>query len=241
MVAKPTFAMLFIAAVLVVGFPLNGPAQSQGSLTETQVWPEGDIHWQLPSQLRVLAIGGVEQGVDYPYQQWYVAAALGYQFKRILRPHIENIDPDKEHYFVFGAGYEYLRTIQSGIEKHEDRVTIEGTLGFRLPHEFLVRDRNWIELRWIDGSYLTTYRNMLTVEHDVLLRGFHFLPYGSAEVWYDGSKHSWNTEWYTAGIQWPYKRTFMIDTYYRRENCQTCTPAYWNVVGATMNFYWGRQ
>ena len=205
--------------------------------TETQVWPEVDAHLELPAHLRMLAFSGVEQGIGYPYQQWYAAAALGYQFKPILRQHIENIDPDKEHYFLFGGGYEFLRTIQSGKVKDEDRITIDVTPGFRLPGEFLVRDRNWIELRWINGTYSTTYRNMLTVERDFLIRSFRFSPYGSAEVFYDGAKHSWNEEWYTAGIEWPYKRLLMLDTYYRRENCPTCNPSYWNVAGVTLNFY----
>jgi hypothetical protein len=221
-------------------FCVNAVGQLPAATTETQVWPEVDAHIQLPANWRVLGLSGVEQGVGYPYQQWYAAAGLGYQFKRILKPHIENIDSDKEHYLVFGAGYEFLRTAQSNDIRHENRITIDATPGIRLPSEFLVRDRNWIELRWINGAYSTTYRNMLMVERDFLLSsGFRFSPYGSAEVFYDGSAHSWNEEWYTAGIEWPYERLLMLDTYYRREGCHDCTPASWNVGGVTLNFYFG--
>src|SRR5580698_3420646 len=82
----------------------------QTSSTETEAWPEVDAHIQLPSHLRILTFAGLEQGIGYPFQQWYAAAALGYQFKPILREHLLNIDPDKEHYLVFGGGYEFLRT-----------------------------------------------------------------------------------------------------------------------------------
>ena len=78
---------------------------------------------------------------------------------------------------------------------------------------------------------------MVTVEHDFLVRGFRFSPYGSAEVFYDSPKHSWNEEWYTGGIEWPYKSLFMIDTYYKREHCDTCNPTNWNVGGVTLSFY----
>jgi hypothetical protein len=237
---KNCLLKILLGMAFMLVFCPGAASQSQPKDTETQVWPEVDVHLQLPSHLRVLAFSGLEQGVGFPFQQWYAAGALGYQFKPILRPHIKNIDPDKEHYFVFGGGYEFLRTIQSGKVTHENRVTIEGTPGFRLPAEFLVRDRNWIELRWIDGAYSTTYRNMLTVERDFLVHGFSFSPYGSAEVFYDGAKHSWNQEWYTAGVQWPYKHLLMLDTYYKREHCDTCTPANWNVGGVTVNFYLGR-
>ncbi len=175
---------------------------------------------------------------EHSYQQWYASAGLGYQFKPILREHLINIDPDKEHYLVFGGGYEFLRTNQSGKLKDENRITIDVTPGFRFPAGFLARDRNFIEFRWIDGVYSTTYRNMLSVERDFLVHRFRFAPFGSAEAFYDGSKHSWDQEWYTAGVQSPYKRLFMVETYYRRENCPTCKPANWNVGGVTLHFFW---
>jgi hypothetical protein len=212
-------------------------AWSQASSTETEVWPEIDVHVQLPSHLRVLAFTGLEQGIGFPFQQWYSAAALGYQFKPILLEHLINIDPDKEHYLVFGGGYEFLRTAQSGEVHHENRITIDATPGFRPSARFLVRDRNWVELRWIDGKYSTTYRNQLSVERDFLVHEFRFTPYGSAEVFYDGPKHSWDQEWYTTGIQLPIRRLAMVDIYYRREHCITCTPTNWNAAGITLNLY----
>lgn len=212
-------------------------AQPLHSDTEPQVWVEVDSHIQLRSSLRVLAFTGVEQGVGYPYRQWYAAVAFGRQFKPISKPHRQNIDPDKEHYFLFGGGYEFLRTVQSGKIKHEDRITLDGTPSFLLPTEVLVRDRNWVELRWIDGRYSTTYRNMGTVERDSKFRKVRLTPYGSVEVFYDGPSHSWNQEWYTAGIEWPHKRSWMLDTYYKRENCPTCNPKDWNVAGATLNLF----
>jgi len=231
---------LLLATLLTVVSCSDALGQSQ-SLTETQVTPEVDAHWQLPSQLRVLGFAGLQQGVDYSYQQWYAAAALGYQFKPFLFPHVENIDPDKEHYFLFGAGYEYLRTLQSGKTKDENRITVDITPGFRLPGEFLIRDRNWFEFRWINDKYSTTYRNQLSVEHDVVLDQLHINPYLSAEAFYDGTKDSWNEYWYTAGVYWRYQHVFMFDTYYRRENCSTCTPPHWNAAGLTFNFYFSEK
>lgn len=216
-------------------------AWGQGSSTETEIWPEVDAHIQLPSHLRVLTFAGIEQGIGYPFQQWYAAAALGYQFKPIMREHLSNIDPDKEHYLVFGGGYEFLRTAQSGNVRHENRITIDATPGFRPSARFLVRDRNWVELRWIDGTYSTTYRNLLVAERDFLERGFRFTPYGSAEFFYDGSAHAWNEEWYTAGIQFPIRRIAMVETYYRREHCTTCTPTNWNAAGITLNLYFQNE
>jgi hypothetical protein len=215
--------------------------QSMTASTDTQVWPEAGFHLQLPRNLRVLALSGLEQGVGFPYQQWYAGGGLGFQFLRILRPHPENIDPDKEHYFLFGGGYEFFRTVQSGSVRHENRGTFEVTAGFRPLSRLLLRDRNRVELRSVDGAYSTRYRNMLVLETDFVLHRLRFTPYGSAEVFYNGAQHSWDQEYYTAGVQWQHKRRMMLDTYYRRENCPSCNPARWNVAGATLHFYFRKE
>ena len=229
-----------VCSLLAIVVSIAG-GHSQAQTTQTEVWSELDAHIQLKSNLRVLAFSGLEQGVGYPFQQGYAAAALGYQFKPILKQHPRNIDPDKEHHFLFGGGYEFLRTVKSGKISHEDRITFDGTPGLRLPVGLLVRDRNWVECRWIDGAYSTTYRNMLSAEQTFLVHNLRFTPDGSVEVFYDGPSHSWNEEWYTAGIQWPYKHIWMLDTYYRRENCNNCVPGSWNAAGATLNFYFGNS
>ena len=217
-------------------FCTSAAAQSAG-LTQTEVWPELEAHLQLDANFRALVFAGLQQGFDYPFQQAYGAAGLGYQFKPILKPHRVNIDPDKEHFLLVGAGYEFLRTLQSGQLKDEDRLDIEAIPSFRPVSLLLVRDRNRVELRWINGEFSTTYRNLLSAEGEFSIREIRLSPYVSAEAFYDGSKHFWNQEWYTVGIQWPYRRMFMVDTYYRRENCYSCKPENWNVGGITLNFY----
>jgi hypothetical protein len=115
------------------------------------------------------------------------------------------------------------------------------TLGFRPYGGLLLRDRSWVELRWIDGKYSTTYRNRPTAEHDFLVHGFRFTPYGAFEIFYDTSKSSWDQRWYIGGVQLPYKRLFMLDAYYRRENCPACDPANVNVAGMTLNFFFANS
>jgi len=228
---------VFLGPSLLLILCSDVSAQSLADSTENEAWPEADAHVQLPSNWRLLSFAGLEQAAGYPFQQWYVATAIGRQLKPISKPHLLNIDPDKEHTWLLGVGYEYLRTTQSGNVKNENRITFDMTPHFRPTSRLLLSDRNWLELRWINGKYSTTYRNQPSLERDFLLHGFRFTPYGTFEIFYDGDKHSWDQEWYTAGIEWPFKRTFMLETYYRREHCSTCVPQNWNAGGATLHFY----
>jgi Protein of unknown function (DUF2490) len=238
MAAGSALLRMLLGLLLSMVCSLGAAGQSSTSSTEDEAWPEADAHVQLHSNWRVLSFVGLEQAAGYPFQQWYVATGLGRQIKPILRPHWENIDPDKEHYLLLGAGYEYLRTTHAAGEvSNENRITFDMTPNLRPASRLLLRDRNWVELRWIDGNYSTTYRNLVAVEVDLRVHDIRFTPFGTAEFFYDSPKHSWDQEWYTAGIQWPYKRSFMLETYYRREHCPTCAPQNWNVGGVTLNFF----
>ena len=232
---------VFVGLFLLTILSSRAIAQSQTPNTGTEVWPELDAHFQLASNLRMVSFAGTEQAAGFAYQQWYAAGAVGYQVKRILRPHLENIDPDKEHYLVLAGGYEFLQSTQSAKTKNEDRMVLQALSGFRPSAALLVSDRSRVEFRWINGTYSTTYRNKLALERDFLLRRVRFTPEAGAEFFYSGAKNSWNQQWYTAGIQWPYKHLFMLDTYYLRQNCPTCSPANLNVAGVTLNFYFGNS
>jgi Protein of unknown function (DUF2490) len=233
--SAPSLTRLLLAVLLMT-------ACAVGQETENEVWPEADGHIQFRSPWRVLTFVGLEQAVDYPFQQWYAAAALGRQFKPISKAHWKNIDPDKEHFFVLGGGYEFLRTAKLGKISHEDRVTLDATPSVRPVARLLLRDRNWVELRWIDGVYSTTYRNMISGEYDLRVHGIRLTPYGTVEFFYDGGdKQSWDQEWYTGGAQWPYKSSLMVETYYRREQCSTCTPKNWNAGGITVHFFFAKK
>jgi len=230
-------AGLAVVAALAVSAT---PAAAQTPETAQEFWPAANFHAQLGPSLRLLTFGGLKKGEDFPYQQWYVGTGIGYQWRPFSQPHPNNIDPDKEHFLVAGVGYEYLETIQSGSPTKENRIAVQATPRVRPLAGFIVEDRNRVEFRWVNGEYSTRYRNRLTVERDFLLRELRFAPYASAEFFYDPAKH-WYEERYSGGLQLPYRRLFMLDLYYLRQNCTTCSPAHLNVVGMTLNFFVGNR
>lgn len=208
------------------------------SQTTSEFWPELSAHIQFPRHLRVVGFVGSEKGEnDFSYQQIYSGAGIGYQWKHISKDHLENNDPDKEHVFVLGGGYEYLHTVTAASTKYETRLALQGTFAQRPLSRLLVRDRNRVEFRWVDDKYSTRYRNLLSFDFDIMVHKFRLTPYSSIEVYYDGGKSSWNEEQYQAGIEWPYRKLVMLQTYYLRQHCTTCNPIDVNVGGLALNFY----
>lgn len=66
---------------------------------------------------------------------------------------------------------------------------------------------------------------------------FRFTPYGSGELYYDRNHHSWNQNQYGFGMQFPYKKRLMLDTYLLHQNCTSCSQNPVNMIGATLNLY----
>jgi hypothetical protein len=223
-----------LGVALLTCFCGNVSAQSQ---TVGEFWPAVDAHVRLPQNWSALGFVGLKKGEENDFQELYMAIGAGYKWGSISKTHVENIDPDKEHYFVLGGGYERLQSVSSGNTNDENRLAIQALASYRLAPRLLVSDRNRVEFRWVDGSYSTRYRNDVLGLCDVTLGEFHFSPYASAEFFYSGQYDSWNQEQYTAGIEWPYKRLLMLQTYYLRQNCTTCNPQHLNVGGLTLNLY----
>jgi hypothetical protein len=227
-------AKIALTVALIMALPWSALAQSE---TTGEFWPGVAAHDQFPQDWRMLAFVGLKKAEEFPYQQLNAGVGLGYQWKTISKPHLVNIDPDKEHLFLFGGGYERLQTLQSGTESYENRMVLQALAGFRPTSRWYVSDRNRVEFRWVNGTYSTRYRNLLFGEYDITIHNFRLSPYASAEAFYNGAVGSWNEEQYSAGIEWPYKRLLMLQTYYLRENCATCNPAHLNVGGVTLNLF----
>jgi hypothetical protein len=225
-------------ASLVLALLAPAPVAAQSPGTGGAVWAALEGHGQLRSNLRALILGESKSGTDYSYQQWIIGAALGLQLKPFARPHLADLDPDREHSIVLGAGYENLQTDQTSKSSSENRLVADFTARSRPPAEFLISDRNRVEFRWVNGEYSTRYRNRLTAERASRLGGLRFTPYLSAEFFYDWAHDSWNEEQYAAGFEWPYKNVLKLNTYYLRQDCTTCSPRDLNVLGLSLNYFY---
>ena len=221
--------------LFLVGFSLI--AAGQDPSTGGEFWPLLNTYTQLQSKTSLLFYGGSDKGEDFKDEEWKVGGLLNLQLKPILAPHLPDIDKNKERHLVLGAGYQYSETIQSGSPSHEDRILLQLTLQHRPTAGLFVADRNRVEFRWVNGKYSARHRNQLTLEHNLQLRTVRVTAYAWGELFYDSQTHNWTENRYAFGLRLPYRRIFMLDDYYLRQNCTTCRPEHQNVWGLTLNLY----
>jgi hypothetical protein len=222
---------------LALSFSLCAAATGQTSSTGGEFWPLVNVQTQLQPKTSLLLYGGSDKGEDFFHEELKIGGLLNLQLRPILTPHEPDIDENKEQHLVLGAGYQYSETIQSGSPSHEDRMIVQLTPQYRPGGGLFVADRNRVEFRWVNGKYSTRYRNQLTIERGFQELGVRFTPYAQGEMFYDSQTHSWDENRYALGVQFPYKRIFMLDNYYLRQNCTTCNPQHLNVWGLTLNFF----
>lgn len=234
-------ARAVVSVVALLSMAVCSRAFGQDPTTVGEFWPELSARYQGPSGLSQTVYAQLKNEEGYPTRQWDVGTDLSYQAKRIMRPHLTNIDPSKEHAYVIGIGYEYLDTQGSSSPKYENRLKAQATGRHRPSEAILIEDRNRFEFRWVNGTYSSRYRNRLLVEADLHHNAFRYSPYLSAEVFYDWATDSWNEQQYSIGIQWPHKHKWVLDTYYLRQNCTTCDTAHLNVAGVSLKLFFGTQ
>jgi uncharacterized protein DUF2490 len=228
---KPTASLFALFTLLNLKQTNAGQTPDTGWQTRPKVVTAIDL---LP-RTRLENWGELQHGVNFSVQRWRAGAILSHRMKPILKTHPEQIDEENEHYLVFGGGYEYLHTVQNGKTKIEDRFIADVTQRLYLAG-LLLADRNRGEFRWVDGFYDFRYRNRLVISKP-LQTSFRITPYGSGELYYDRNHHSWNQNQYGFGVQFPYKKVLMLDTYLRHQNCTSCVPNSVNMLGATLNLY----
>jgi hypothetical protein len=235
--ASPLSRLVALVLIFLPLLPVY--ASAQASSWGDAFWPKLALRYQWPSRISQDFYTQFKNEGEIAYQQLGVGTDLNYEVKRIAQHRLIDFDPSKEHAFQFGIGYQYLTTVQSGVQSDENRLKAVGTIRHRPVPALLLEDRNQFEFRWVDGVYSSRYRNRVTAQDNITRGSLTFSPYLSAEFFYSWSKEAWNQQRYSAGIQWPHRGHWRLDAYYLLKVCDTCDPQHLNVLGLSFTRYLG--
>jgi hypothetical protein len=229
--SRPTF--LLVGLLLLV----NGPVLAQTSTAEKELWPALRLNFNVQPRLGVQMFAENHDGEDASLSQWKLGAIISYRMSRILTKLRDDIDEENKYNLVIGGGYEFVKTNQTNSIKREHRVMVQTTPKFVPGWGVLLQDRSRAEFRWVDGVYNFRYRNKLTADRPLKIGKVRFSPYASGELFWDRNHHAWTENQYAFGVQLPYKKLLMLDTYYLRQNCTTCSQDPISVFGFSINFH----
>jgi len=221
---------LLLLLALMFAFSVN--IKSQTETTDKQFWPAAKLNFDLPRKFRLQFVAERDEEGATRIQSKY-SAFLNFRMKEILKSHLKHVDSDESYYLAVGVGYEHI--YPSG----ENRLVIQGIPRYQPGLGILLTDRSRFEFRWLTPGYDFRYRNQLIVKRGFKVGRVDVWPYGSGEVYWDRKYHAFNENTYAVGAELPYKHWFMLDTYFKRQNCNTCSKEKVNILGVSVSLFFG--
>lgn len=218
--------------LLVVAFTSN--AYGQTDSISREFWPSVKVHFDLPRTRLQLSFER-HDGEEAKKLQSKFGATFTFRMKRFVKSRLAGVDSEERYYVTVGAGYEYFQP--SG----ENRLVIQATPRYAPGAGFLLTDRSRMEFRWLKTSYDFRYRNKLTIQRSFKVAKLRLTPYASGEIFWARNLHAFNENQYAFGVQLPFKQRMMLDTYLQRQNCNTCSREKVNILGLTLNLFFGRK
>jgi len=183
---------------------------------------------------------GREKNEDLASARWRAAAGISFRIKPLSTAISDLIDSDKQHRWVFGAGYEYSKTSAAQV-RIEHRVLLEATFRYDLPFKVLLTNRNRFELRWVDNGFHVRYRNKLMFERPIRFDRLKLTPMGAAEAIWDQRYNNWNTFKFIGGTQVRLIRHTSVDLLYERQHCVICSEPNTNIFSVSFNVFFLRK
>ena len=206
--------------------------------TETNYWPEAQVHHKLNEQFRIRIVAGITRSQAFAGQKdGFVEGDLDIGLKDIRR-RIKEPDPHKGKYLSMRLGYSYHENFSDENPPPEHRTILEFTGRSPLPSHFLLSERNRMEFRSIGEDRSNRYRNRIRLERISRIGGFEYSPYGQAEFYYDSRVDGWNRNEYSFGSEFPIRRRFVLEFYYTRQINRGSGAIDVNGLGTVFQLYW---
>lgn len=196
---------------------------SSAAAQSVQNWPEVDTYLKLSSNVRVSFFAAVTRE-----NAAASSAEIGPNIDFFLKPLVKlkrvtvfQLDQSKDRPLTLRLGYRYMPSTDGTVEH---RGLAEATGRYPLVRGVLLSDRNRVDFRDLSGQFFWRYRNRLSAERTVAIRGYHFTPYLRAEAFYDSSSGKWSRTALTAGSTFPIGKHVELECYYEHQNDTASSP-----------------
>jgi hypothetical protein len=157
-----------------------GGLQATAAELEADAWPEIDIWIKLDEikQDRLYILLSFTEEPTYQYEE----TAIGLSWDRRFSPN-----------WSWRVGARYIDKQVNPPDQGETRVVLDLKWFYPLGKDWLLTDRNRLDLRHFDGDTVASfrYRNRLMLEKPFELLSQHLTGFGSYELYYDSRWNSW--------------------------------------------------
>jgi hypothetical protein len=199
--------------------------------------PEIDVHVGLNEHARFLFQFKDDREGGEPLQ-----ATIGPTLQLFRKPllNIKNLvvlelDTTKSRILMVETGY---RVITAPGAPAKNRLIEAATFRIPLLHDFVVANRDRIDLDWQNGAFTWRFRNKLALAHVFRIRSYPIVPYAAWEPFYLSKYGKFSSTDLYGGMAFPAGKHIAFDVYYEHENDTGESPnSQKNYVGLALHLF----
>ena len=196
---KKTIAGTLLFLFLCLWIPHAAWAQG-----DVDAWPEFDIWFKLNEQDRIYLMTSFATDEEESYHE----GAAGIAWDRKL----------SEKWSIRG-GYRYVYTQADPQDTKENRFILDAKYYVDLGDQWLLTNRNRVDLRFLDSGFSWRFRDRLQIERPFVIREHDLVLWSSFEVWHDHSYDDLiNRNRLMAGFTFFFNKWLSTDIFYAFQN-----------------------
>ena len=201
----------------------NACISSQCTAQETskEVWPELDVWYRASPSWRFSAFIPFSQNIETNYREGSFLIQGDYSWgkpRRIIFMRLLDAEAAEQlKNRMTRLGYSAGRSLDDDGEAYSEKTAILEQ-HFRIPTKgnFLITQRFRADLRWLgsDHDFSTRLRYRLMIEKEYKAKKVSFVPYSSAEAYYDSRYNTVNRFRLIAGSSFSWSRRYAFEANY---------------------------
>ena len=195
---RTTRACLAVMMMMVAG---AHSARGEAGDIELEAWPEFDIWIDLneDASTRLYILNSWAEDADKVYEEMALGVSLDQRLKT---------------WMSVRGGIRYIWKQADPPQGNETRAVFDAKFYAPTWKEFLLTNRNRIDLRWIDGELTERYRNRTQLERPISIFGYRPTGFTSYEVYYDTKYDDWVRQRIIVGGSFPVQEWLTVDLFY---------------------------
>ncbi len=223
--------LIFFVILFYTGMVSHCTAQE----TSTEVWPEVDIWYNVSPSWRFSTFIPFSQNLETNYREGSFLIQGDYSWgkpRRIIITRLMDAEASEQlKNWMFRFGYSIGKSLDDDGEAYSEKTAILEQ-HFRIPTKgnFLVTHRIRADLRWLGADYdfSQRYRYRIMIEKEYKAKKVSFVPYSSAEAYYDSRYNTVNRFRLIAGssVSWSQRYAFEVNYTYQHDTRSSVTTIY---------------
>ena len=238
--------IILLLALFLVLVPTAKIRAQSSDRQPSEVWPEFTVNYDPIRKIRLMWAVRKETSDLTPETTVETTLTFIYRVKPFVRDILFNDDDEndneRKYMLSFAANYEFTKSFGPSSKSTGQKLMLDATPRYSLPGKIMLQNRGRVAFRWAEGERDIWFLDRLRAERAFKIGKFRFRPYAYGEIAWTKNTNSWDRNNLSTGVELPViRKRAMVDLYYLRKNCDSCSFPDVNAIGINFHLFFGRR